>query len=423
MLMSPQIVETALADATHRVPLAHAAVALIQDGNITIACLNVEETDRFYLASLSKALVAQVIQAGIHRFGINLDQPLNSILPELRLKGGPATFDRLLNMAVGLTEGGASNFGLSDTLPTTERLIRMAFAQQNADGPFAFSYHNGAYVAACLAFERIAGQAAEKLIPAILSESAGIDNISVIGGDDFIDIPPTVQAGDQFLHVPLVVGRNSLGSGGLGGSINTMAHWISANLSEAMVRSPPTTNAVYDKGWLCNQKGAPVTRYHTGSGPGYGHYCALLENQNAGIVVLTSSHKTVAAVVAAQVLHKLDLIPRQAVDDALAAEHAVYSARLDLSCLPPCNDPSLSKEYFNSEAGLVRIKQHNQALQIQFADCPSADGEIVIHPKGDLLIRPFHKAVLYDPDQSELLFLRPSEQALHIDHYGDFTML
>jgi CubicO group peptidase (beta-lactamase class C family) len=418
---STAILQAALANAAQRVPVANAAVALVQDRQIITACHGAQESDRFYLASLAKSLTAHVALAVLKDIDFALDRSLVSILPELLLPEGPVSFERLLNMAVGLSEGGASNFGLSPDFPATERMIRMAFAERHTNGPMAFSYHNGTYVSACVALERLTGQSAEDLIPSTLQKTCGLKHISVIGDDDFINIAPTVHADGAFCKVPLVVGRNSLGAGGLGGSIVDMAHWVAANLCDDGHPRWTKTNPGYHMGWFYNPPGEVITRYHTGSGPGYGHYCALLDDRRIGIVVLTSSHKSVATAISAEILNAIGQLPAASTESALIAERRIYADRLDLATFHPATVAELAGQYFNPEAGQIAITTHENTLRIAFADCPSANGMIMGDSDGRQMILPFHPAVRHDPDQSELLFLRPKGQALDIDHYGCFS--
>jgi CubicO group peptidase (beta-lactamase class C family) len=420
---STAILQDALVSAALRVPLAHAAVAVVQDGQIIIACHGVQENDRFYLASLAKSLTAHVAMAVLEEVDFALDRSLASIMPELDWLEGRLSFERLLNMQIGLSEAGASNFGLSPDLPVAERLSRMAFATRHKDGPMAFSYHNGAYVSACTALERLTGENAEDLFPATLKRTSELEHISIIGDDNFIDIVPTVHTDDAFCKVPLIVGRNSLGSGGFGGSIVDMARWVAQSLTKQRDACQPAPNSEYHLGWFHSSTGEVITRYHTGSGPGYGHYCALLDDRQIGVVVLTSGHKSVATAISAEIMHAMGELSAALAESALVTERGIYMDRLDLATFHRATAIELTGQYLNLEAGQMAIATHQGSLRIVFADCPSANGLIVSHPNGGLMILPDHPAVRHDPDQSELLFVRSTGPTLHIDHYGAFSKI
>jgi hypothetical protein len=411
----------ALADAAHRVSLAHAAVAFVWHGNVYIACHGTGADDRFYLASLSKALFAHVAVRCFNDLGLDAGQSLAEILPELQLPGGPPTLDRLLDMAVGLSESGASNFGLALEISAAERLRRMAFAERHSEGANKFTYHNGAYVAVCVAIERLTGKSAEDCFAFALHDISGCQSVSMIGKKDFVDVNPMVHTGKEFMPVPLIVGRNSLGSGGLGASISFMGNWVAANLKVDLPFMNSKTEPCYHRGWFYNPLGEVLTRRHTGSGPGYGHFCALLDHDKVGVVVLTSTHKCVAEAVTIQILNAFGYIQKGVLEIAIAGENGVFCNRVDLAKLAVTRSRDMAGIYYSPEAGLACIAERDSGLHISFPDCPSADGMIVQHPTRGDIIRPSHPAVYYDPDPAEIIGIDKVGESIILDHYGIFT--
>jgi CubicO group peptidase (beta-lactamase class C family) len=363
----------------------------------------------FYLASCSKAYTATAIALAVGEGLLEFDQPAVTLVPELNIPGegaANASLRDLLAMRTGLRTAGAVHFGFRPDMPVEERLRRAAFAE--ADKPFGqrFGYHNIGPIAARVALERASGMPIGSYLRSRLLTRLGMRSTWALGepgAQCFVSPALPTEAGP--MEVPLVIGANSLGAGGLFGSIADAVAWmrfqidpgavldLPSSAALAQTQSPQSAHAggdadapafgspmvAYGMGWFVGEALGSRLLFHGGNVPGCGLMVLLVPEQKLGIACYLAGPVPFARYIA---LAALEAVTGGAlITPDFEAEMAMWTDQVPHSPKVPERAMSLhvrqmTGRYMSSEAGELVVEAQGRGLVARYALCPLYDGKI-----------------------------------------------
>jgi CubicO group peptidase (beta-lactamase class C family) len=315
----------------HNVP--GAAVALIKDGGIVLergygfrdlaTHAPVTTTTLFNIGSISKSFTALGIAQLVDQQQVDLDTPVISYIPDLRLSDPRAAQAITLRQLLSHTSGLPSDKQWPPQVPPTRDGIVGEFANMpiTAQPGTLFQYCSRCIVLAAYVLERITGQSWEAYTRTHIFEPLGMTTASFgpLGLEQAPDRAQPYWHAAVLGEVPVPWGRlqylYSLGpAGGIDANVDEMSRYALLQLDDgtilgrrvlsaqmmAELHRPEITvgadwttvariqNLHYALGWFTADVRGVHLVSHNGANPGFRAAIVLVPSSKAGVVILTN---------------------------------------------------------------------------------------------------------------------------------------
>jgi len=267
------------------------------------------------IASLSKQFTAMAIMLLAERRKLRYDDPISTILPELRSYAQDVTIRHLLNHTSGIPDVG--DLGIDrPTLTNGEVLAALTRQDPLASRPGAtYRYSNTGYILLATIAERVTGQAFRDLLAKEIFGPLGMTRTYVYDGTRPHRRDVAV-AYDQF-GKPDPYTSNTTGDGGVFSSVDDLLKWDRALYDGSLLPAstlrmafePPLlahgTKSTYGFGWNVRDDAGQTTVWHTGRTGGYRAYIERRTGDKVSLIMLTNRGHTNRVAIARAIVNIL----------------------------------------------------------------------------------------------------------------------
>jgi CubicO group peptidase (beta-lactamase class C family) len=386
-----------------------AAVAVIHQGRrILTAGFGVRSAERgeradehtaFGIGSCSKAYTACAAALAIEEGRIGWDDPVKSVLPELKLYDREITdalsLRDLLSHRVGLSRAFVGEYG-SD-LSRAQVLARAAQAERKAAFREELCYSNLGFVVASEAIARAAGVPFERFVEARILQPLGMKD-STAEGRAWL-ARPNVAAPHRVLEsrattIPPLDLDNCMGAGSLWVSAHDAAAWLEVQLGARALVSPASLQEMhavqvskpdrYGLGWyIGTYRGGPFVS-HNGSVRGFTSRTRVDPQAGFAVFAAVNSESIAATAIVAHVGQLLDRSPQRDwiafYDEQRAQRVAKAASQLEQDRKADPLEPSsfavgdFAGTYRHGGLGTVTLRERDGALRVSVQDLSLYDG-------------------------------------------------
>lgn len=402
-------IDPAVEQAMRDVGVPSLAVVVVQNDKVVHRRVyGAPDDTRFYLASAPKPMTALTAKLLSHEKKLDLDAPLATTLPQLKL---PAPLDTsrmsvrdLLAHRLGFENGGVG-WRASYSGDWTDEQMFALLERYTVVTSRQFRYDNLGYMLASYAIERAAGQPWWTTLETRLFQPLGM----------------TRTSNEPCIPTKSIRTMNR-GSGGLCSSIDDMTRWLRVQMSDGMLDGKrifplavmrethaPQINLdrkfgrfqryAYALGWYHADYEGDWMMHHFGSYPGSWAHVSWLPDRKLGVVVMANHYSPFSDAVATlaydTLLGRADAKRRfdediQGIRDALAGLPAQI-ARMEKRIVDEGKDsdraiPSYAGVYTNDEIGTLTIREANGTLHATIGDRSAALRRI----RGDAFLASFY---------------------------------
>lgn len=386
------------------------AVAVVQDDKVVHRRVYGAPADaRFYLASAPKPMTALTAKLLSHDKKLDLDAPLSTTLPQLKL---PPPLDTsrmsvrdLLTHRLGFDNDGVG-WRASYSGDWTDEKMFALLERYTTVTPRQFRYDNLGYMLTSYAAERAAGEPWWSLLQTRLFTPLGMTRTS----NEPCIPTKTLQTMNR-------------GSGGLCSSIEDMTRWLRVNMNQGVLdgkrifplvvmreAQAPQINLdrkfgrfqryAYALGWYHADYEGDWMIHHFGSYPGSWAHVSWLPDRKIGVVVLANQYSPFADAVATlaydTLIGRADAKQRfdadvQGIRDSLAARPDQI-AKMEKRIFDEAKDSdralsSYTGVYTEDEIGTMTVREENGALHATVGDRSGPLRRV----RGDAFVVSFYK--------------------------------
>jgi CubicO group peptidase (beta-lactamase class C family) len=375
----------------------------------------------FYIASATKSFTGLAAAILAQRGVWNLDAPLSRYLPGIALRS-PLSADSisirsLLSHTHGIANGGPLTTRLAYTgdLRTREDLRRALGQHAAAQTGRAYAYGNIGYNVAAMAMVEVTGKSWQQVLEDEVLGPAGMTRTSAFPSrfatNELAQPYQTTPEGFKRLRYGKT-DENMHSAGGLITTLDDMARWLEAHLTDGrvggrqvfpaaailQVQSNQTIGPVrarsylpqigYGFGWQVTLLGEDTLLTHGGGFPGFSTNVSLFPSRNTGIAIFANEGDlgTPQVEILASVLHDIirgrPMIPA----DSLASIRRLFDGRRsqiasDLqrraarSQVLPLARPAYTGSFANAHWGTIRVSLRGDVLEFRMG-VAQADAEV-----------------------------------------------
>lgn len=313
-----------------RLTVPGAAVGILHDGQVEtfgygVASLETRQPVRpdtlFQIGSISKVYTATLVMGLVDEGKIDLDAPVVTFLPDLRLGDEAAlraiTMRHLLTHSSGLDGDRFDDYGPGDDALAKATAEFHTLRQMSPPGELWFYCNNGFNLAGAV-IERVLDTGFEAAMKERLFERIGLER-SFFFAHEAIAYPVAVGHTQEVPAAPEVARRYPLpravnAAGGIIGTVGDLLRFSALHLGDGTIdgttvlaegtaramREPQVKAAnfaeSYGVGWALRSAGGTTLVGHGGSTNGFQAQLTLVPNRNFALAVLTNSGRGTAAI-------------------------------------------------------------------------------------------------------------------------------